>query len=75
MHAEICLHNLYYLCSWLHHFSILKCDDFIFTLWQHMLIILENVNHFSMVSILQSHCSAISIFKLDEGLPTGIIVR
>lgn len=75
MHAEICLYNLYYLCSRLHQFSILKWDDFIFTLWQHMLIILENINHFSTVSILQSRCSAISIFTLDEDLPTGVIVR
>lgn len=74
MQAYLCMHILYYLCSRLHQFSILKCDDFIFTLWQHMLIILENINHFSTVSILQSHCSAISIFTLDEGLPTGVIV-
>lgn len=75
MHAKICLHNFYYLCSRLHQFSILKCDDFIFTLWQHMLIILKNTNHFSTVSILYSHCSIISVFAVDENLPTGVIVR
>lgn len=56
-----------------HQFPILKCNDFIFTLWQHMLIILENINHFSTVSILRSHCSAISVFTVDEDLPTGVI--
>lgn len=75
MHAKICLHSFYYLCSRLHQFSILKCDDFIFTLWQHMLIILKNINNFSTVSTLYSHCSIISIFAVDENLPTGVIVR
>lgn len=75
MPAKICLHTFYYLCSRLHQFSILKCDDFIFALWQHMLIILKNLNHFSMVSILYSHHSIISVFAVDENLPTGVIVR
>lgn len=39
-----------------------------------MLISLENINHFSAVSILKRHYSAISNFTLDEGLPTGVIV-